>query len=466
MRLLLGALAALLLGAAPARAATLTITGGTLEYSAADGRRNVVAFDETGAGTVRVTRQINAGGDEDPITSVAGCTALTANVSYSCTGVARVVANAGDGDDRLDAGSLLPGGRLTAIPATLRGGPGADTLAAGDNTDVLEGGDGDDSLTGGDGDSALLGDAGNDLIYGGAGNEIIEGGDGNDTLQGNGGADALRGGAGSDGVFYSDPNGSVVTVTLDGVADDGIGAEHDDVAADVENVRADSASPDGTPGVVLITGSAADNVLEATAGTATIVGGAGTDTLTGGGHDDLIDARDGGADRVACRGGTDTVLADAADHVAADCETVRRDAPPPPPVATPAPTPAPTPKKPAVRSFAPHFITRAALAAGSELGRLEEVDRVSGLRARSKVTLRCLKACSRKVRVTRTADRKGRVRLVIRGGLIVRKTTRIELRVTRRGERTRWIRYRFVRVVDRRQGLILKVRRAGGGIAR
>ena len=57
------------------------------------------------------------------------------------------------------------------------------------------------------------------------------------------------------------------------------------------------------------------------------------------------------------------------------------------------------------------------------------------------------------------------MRLVVRGGLIARKATRIELRVSRSGERTRWVRYRFVRVVDRKRGLILKVRKAGAGIA-
>ena len=37
--------------------------------------------------------------------------------------------------------------------------------------------------------------------------------------------------------------------------------------------------------------------------------------------------------------------------------------------------------------------------------------------------------------------------------------------MSRSGERTRWVRYRFVRVVDRKRGLILKVRRAGAGVA-
>ena len=90
------------------RSRDLTSTGGVLEYSADSGRRNVVAFEETAPGTVRVVRQLSAGGDEDAFTTVQGCTAIGVAVSYSCPGITRVVANGGDGDDRLDAGSVIP----------------------------------------------------------------------------------------------------------------------------------------------------------------------------------------------------------------------------------------------------------------------------------------------------------------------------------------------------------------------
>src|SRR3954465_10523950 len=112
MRLLLAVLAALLVAASPAAAATLTVSAGTLEYNAENARRNVVTFEERGAGTVRVSRLLSAGGDEDAFTTPSACTADTPQVVYTCTGVLRVVANAGDGDDRLDASALAN------VPAT------------------------------------------------------------------------------------------------------------------------------------------------------------------------------------------------------------------------------------------------------------------------------------------------------------------------------------------------------------
>ena len=107
------------------------------------------------------------------------------------------------------------------------------------------------------------------------GNEILEGGDGNDTLQGNGGRDILRGGAGVDGVLYADAAGAVVTVTLDGAADDGSPGEGDNADATSRTSAPRSARPDGTPGAVVLTGNDASNALEVTEGAATIVGAGG-----------------------------------------------------------------------------------------------------------------------------------------------------------------------------------------------
>ncbi len=62
----------------------------------------------------------------------------------------------------------------------------------------------------------------------------------------------------------------------------------------------------------------------------TVRGGAGTDDLLGNEGDDTIDARDGEIDTVQCGNGNDTVLADAADTVAGDCENVDRGGGTPP----------------------------------------------------------------------------------------------------------------------------------------
>jgi hypothetical protein len=62
-----------------------------------------------------------------------------------------------------------------------------------------------------------------------------------------------------------------------------------------------------------------------------IVLGAGRDTVTTGAKDDAIDARDGEVDTITCGAGTDTVLRDPVDKLAADCESGA------PAAATPAP---------------------------------------------------------------------------------------------------------------------------------
>jgi hypothetical protein len=389
---------------------------------------------------------------------VSGCSTVSATVSYSCPGVARVVANAGDGDDRLDASDLV------TATATLRGGAGRDYLGAGDQADVLEGDDGDDSLTGGAGDSTLRGGAGNDLLYGGAGSELLDGGADTDTLQGNAGVDVYRGGDGTDTAYFAEARADApvtISASLDGLANDGPAGQGDLIEPSVENVTASSEGANGAVGAVALAGDAGPNRLEVTKGAATLTGGAGADVLLGGAQDDLIDARDGGVDSVTCRGGQDTVLADAADVVAADCESVTRAAAPVTPVHAPTPAPDKPKTRPAVHAFTPSFITRIALR-GPALGRLDGIGRIAGLRARSTVTLRCLSGCPHALRmVVRAGAKPARLRLVVRRGLVLRGATRVELRVSRSGERTRSVRYRFVR----RGGAVIP-KQVSSGIAR
>src|SRR4051812_8402559 len=80
---------------ASATAATLTLDGGTLTYTAATGRANSVSIVAAG-GLVGV-----AVGDNDLFDQPPGCTPLDGppNSAYGCPGVVRVVVNAGDGDD-------------------------------------------------------------------------------------------------------------------------------------------------------------------------------------------------------------------------------------------------------------------------------------------------------------------------------------------------------------------------------
>jgi hypothetical protein len=168
-------------------------------------------------------------------------------------------------------------------------------------------------IVGGEGDDTLAGTAGPDSIYGRGGNDYLFGLGGDDELDGGSGADGISGGPGDDSVAYA---GAAVTVTLDGVPDDGAAGEGDNVAPDVEDAY-------GTDGPDKLVGNAQDNTLDGLAGNDQITGGAGADGLYGGEGDDNIDSRDGSADRVECGPGTDTAIIDVRDSVI-ECESVGR----------------------------------------------------------------------------------------------------------------------------------------------
>jgi Ca2+-binding RTX toxin-like protein len=281
--------ALVLVGPGAAHAATLSNAAGTLSYAGAGGAVDVVAFDQAGAATVEVRRLADAG-DTDAIAAAPGCSTIAGGSIFLCSGVTQVVAAGADGADTLDAGgSALGGVGLGAIPA------------------VLDGGGGDDAL------------------YGGGSGDTLRGGDGDDTLDGGAGADDYRGGAGTDSALLAPASDAppALSVSLDGLANDGAAGEGDDVEPDVEGVVATARSRTLAPGTVTLTGNDGPNVLTVRGGSATIVGGAGADTLTGGPQDDTIDARDGVADQIACGGGHDVVLADPLDTAAADCESVQ-----------------------------------------------------------------------------------------------------------------------------------------------
>ena len=160
----------------------------------------------------------------------------------------------------------------------LLGGPGNDTLEGGGGFDFLSGGPGNDTLSGGDDTDVLNGDEGNDNLSGDAGNDTLNGGPGDDQLDGGPGADTLNGGDGRDTAVYASRTRSVA-VNDDGNDNDGESREADNVKRDVEGAS------------------------------------------TGAGNDS-INVKDGVAGDVRCGPGTDTVISDAIDNVASDCEVV------------------------------------------------------------------------------------------------------------------------------------------------
>ena len=183
---------------ASSQAATLTLEGGTLTYTASAGRANRVSVG-TVLGTVTITV-----GDNDLLPQPRGCTPLVAppNSAYACPGVQRVVVNAGDLGDAVTAN--------VGIPLTLNGEAGDDKLQGGSAADALDGGDGQDA------------------VYGGAGEDTLAGGAGDDTLEGEDGRDRLVGGPGLDTARYTAESTTPrFTITLDGAANDGRPGEDD-----------------------------------------------------------------------------------------------------------------------------------------------------------------------------------------------------------------------------------------------
>jgi Ca2+-binding RTX toxin-like protein len=171
-------------------------------------------------------------------------------------------------------------------------------------------------------------------------------------------------------VFYTAGPGEVnnLTISLAGAADYLLadpGATITAAPACVGMGSSVTCSATAIIGITVSAGDGADSVTNTTATRSTLSGGDGNDSLAGGSGndilrgnqgvdthaggagDDLIDARGDRGDVVSCGDGNDTVLGDAADSIALDCETVDRGIlPPPPPAPGPAP-PAPGPAPPA-----------------------------------------------------------------------------------------------------------------------
>jgi Ca2+-binding RTX toxin-like protein len=256
----------------------------------------------------------------------------------------------GTGGDMLSGGPTIDNLWGSVGNDALAGGANCDNLSGQDGNDLLDGGLAADNLNGGNGSdiadysgrtaplfvsldlhrSGSLGPCngsplGNDGEYGEGDNvstnvENILGGSGNDALFGNGAANALFGNLGNDrldgglgadnligdaGIDTADYTGRTisVTVSLDGLANDGQPGEFDRVAL-IENVS-------GGSGDDQLTGDAGSNRLSGGGGRDILDGGLGSDALLGDDQSDLIRAVDGGMDTVDCGTDVDTAFADA-----------------------------------------------------------------------------------------------------------------------------------------------------------
>jgi hypothetical protein len=151
-------------------------------------------------------------------------------------------------------------------------------------------------------------------VRGDDGTDRLTGGVGDDTLDpGLGASDEVSGGAGFDTVSYASRD-SGVTVTLDGVANDGGSGENDLVAQDVEEIV-------GGGGDDVLLGDARINIIDGAAGNDTLDGGAGADILLGSDGNDHLLLRDGNRERARCGNGDDRAVIDTIDF-SEDCESV------------------------------------------------------------------------------------------------------------------------------------------------
>jgi hypothetical protein len=470
------------LAAAPAaHAATITYDGDTLVYTAAAGERNDMIVGPSSAYAEAIQL-----GDSAPVSFPDG-SCVQGDGWLHCAAPAAVRVDLGDNDDTF---SFASGGAALPNAVTVAGGPGRDTLRGleqgtsptldgGPGDDVLDGKGAAETLQGGDGNDTLTGRGGADRLFGGPGDDLLDG-DKYDAAS----PDLLDGGPGVDKVAgWADPGGDrngPITLTVDGVADDGRSGEGDDVR-DVEQVESHVsgrfvftdaadlvdvwANLDQGPSTIstlggndrIIAGNAAETI-DAGAGDDRIEGGFGDDVITGGpGKDtiygdkvgsncglfescdvpvgnDTINARDGEADTIDCGVGTDRAIVDALDVVAANCETVDRAAAAPAPVATPATPGAPGTPGTAGRDAAKKArITLAALSAG-DLRRRGLRVRITGAK-RGTVTLvarvRGRKVGSARVRIGTAGSARATIRLSAAGRRLVRRG--VTLKVTGAG---------------------------------
>jgi Ca2+-binding RTX toxin-like protein len=308
----------------PGNAAQLVVTGGTFD--------NHIGLRSNSSAT---------------LTAGSGCIQVSATeVSCFRSGPNIATGNLGDGDDRL-------GAHFVGAALFVRGGDGNDRIDGADGGDALDGEAGDDSLQGASGNDLLNGGAGDDAFLTNhldTGNDVKNGGGGNDRIVGDRdpGSDVYTGGAGFDILDFRD-TAAAVSVSLDGVANDGPAGQADNAGSGIENIK-------GGRGDDTLVGDSARNLLEgfsgndtlrggspptrrlttigALVGDDTIDGGIGSDAMAGDGGDDLLLARDAIDDQVnvamSCGAGNDRLSADLTDDdtrpLATNCESIDQGA--------------------------------------------------------------------------------------------------------------------------------------------
>lgn len=201
------------------------------------------------------------------------------------------------------AGAVFVPSAAASAPVTCGGLPA--TIVDSNASHEVRGTPGNDIIAARGGDDVVFGMGGNDRICLGPGRDIGIGGAGNDEFHAEAtldGRDDFYGSGGQDSVRYI-ARSTGVSVTLDGVANDGQVGEQDNVRNSTENVQ-------GTAFDDQILGNDLDNVFIGSSGDDDLRGGAGDDKLFGVGGNDLL-IGNAGADHLGGDNGNDRFLASA-----------------------------------------------------------------------------------------------------------------------------------------------------------
>ncbi len=237
------------------------------------------------------------------------------------TGVQRISAIGGDGNDSVDA-------RGVALPADMSGGDGDDSLFAGTKTANLFGEGGNDSLVGGPANDNLFGGEGNDKQVGQGGDDLLDGDDGDDDISGdfeqgsNEDSDTNAFPPGKDKILAGNGNDRVYGGGNDDYIDAGL--DNDTVnAGDGNDTVYGSGGNDavrGGKGVDFlytgqgnssIDGGEDDDYINAGHGTNLIIGGPGDDVMVGGDAVDIFAYEQGdGDDNIDGGGGENALFAE------------------------------------------------------------------------------------------------------------------------------------------------------------
>lgn len=305
-----------------AGAATINGTTGSISYTAAVGETNVLTIARAGTSI-----------------TYSDAPGVTITATGTCTAVANVATCAGAGLQGMSA-SLGDMGDTATLKATVGKLPGSIAIFGDTGNDTitsenlgrtqLNGDDGNDTLTGGPGDDTLLPGIGNDISNSGEGDDNIAGGDGTDVehagpgddrvggLGAVDGPDDVSGGPGRDFLDLRDRiNG--ISVTLDGVANDGEGCpgpacEGDNYAPDFENVALGLGNDTlvGTDGPEQLAGGEGNDVVSGLGGSDQVSGDSGDDSVSGGEGADFV-AGSLGADTLSGDGGDDQFILESFD---------------------------------------------------------------------------------------------------------------------------------------------------------